>query len=158
MIIRRVEKKDREQLITLLDEFDKETDTFLAPEVTSFAEYKDTYVTLLDAANMYISDSHYIVFVAEENHRLLGYISGEIIEKKQRKMDTEGYIKDWFVTKSARHRKVGNNSFKALVEEFEKKGCTHLSLQVRVGNTYAREIYKKMGFKETSIILVRNIK
>lgn len=81
------------------------------------------------------------IIVAEKNHKIIGFIVGLPINRKNAK------ILMLSVLKSQRKQNIGSG----LLEEFLKQvyllGITNIELEVRTDNTSAINFYKKHGFK-----------
>lgn len=158
MVIRRLEQTDKVQLSKLLREFyvDHKKQAF-SEKLQSYEEYKDTNAVIEKTTSDYISDPKYIIFVAEENGELVGYICGEIKEKPHKKLDTEGYIQDWFVSEHHRDKHVGKELFDSLVNEFKAQNCTHLALDTFTENKKAIDMYHKLGFEDRLLTFIKRI-
>ena len=63
----------------------------------------------------------------------------------------EGQITHVCVQKEARGKGVGTALLTKMIELGKERGLTAFTLEVRVGNTPARELYKKVGFWEAGI-------
>ncbi len=158
MTIRRLEQTDKDQLAKLLREFyvDHKRRTF-SQKLQSYEEYKDTNTVIEKTASDYLSNPKYIIFVAQNNNELLGYICGEIKEKPHKKLDKEGYIQDWFVSEQYRAKDIGKALFDALVNELKNRNCTHLVLDTFTENKKAIDIYHAMGFEDRLLTLIKKI-
>ncbi len=47
-----------------------------------------------------------------------------------------------------RRRGIGDALLRHLLQEIKERGCTRCTLEVRVGNSAARKLYDKAGFKQ----------
>ena len=158
MTIRRLEERDRDELIKLLIAFDK-PDYPLSELNTKFREYKKPIDEIAsEVAEIYLSSSKYIVFVAEENGKLEGCIVGEIKPVAYRKYDKEGYMTGWYVQPEYRHHGIGKQLFETLIEAFKKADCTHVALDTHVENNKVIEIYEAMGFTKRTISFIKSLK
>lgn len=157
MRIRKVNGKDEQQLQMLLTEFDKYTNAYLSGDLLPFEEYKGTKKIIEEEVVKYLSDKSYVVFVAEENERLLGYICGQIKDKPSRSFDREGYVQGWFVSEPYRNKHVGKQLFDTIINEFRKRSCTHVGLDTFVDNKQAIAIYHSLGFHNRLLNLIKEI-
>ncbi len=83
-------------------------------------------------------------FVAEEDGQLLGGCGLLLIAG-------EGNITNVAVAKEARRRGVGTGLLRHLLSEGEKEGLSAYTLEVRVSNTAAIGLYRKLGFVSEGI-------
>lgn len=91
-----------------------------------------------------INSEDNIYLVAEEDGEILAYCGlWGVIE--------EGHINNVAVVKSHQKRGVAYKMLKELIERGRKKGLESFTLEVRVGNVNAINLYKKLEFKEIGI-------
>lgn len=83
-------------------------------------------------------------FVAEEDGQLLGGCGLLLIAG-------EGNITNVAVAKEARRRGVGTGLMRHLLSEGDKEGLSAYTLEVRVSNTAAIGLYRKLGFVSEGI-------
>lgn len=83
-------------------------------------------------------------YVAEEDGRLLGGC-GLLMAAG------EGNITNVAVAEEARRRGVATGLLRHLFSEGKKEGLTAYTLEVRVGNTAAIGLYRKLGFESEGI-------
>lgn len=83
-------------------------------------------------------------FVAEEDGQLLGGCGLLLIAG-------EGNITNVAVAKEARRRGVGTGLMRHLLSEGDKEGLLAYTLEVRVSNTAAIGLYRKLGFVSEGI-------
>lgn len=126
-------------------------------KLIEFEKYKDDQETIKSTINSFLTDSKYILFVAETDSVLVGFICGEIKEKKHRVYNKEGYIQDWFVDEKFRNKKIGSSLFNTLVNEFKKQDCTHITVDTFVENKKAIDIYHKMRFNDRLLTFYKKI-
>jgi hypothetical protein len=113
MIIREVRLSDRKQLLQLIREFYviHNRQKLFSKKLAQFEAYKDTNKTVNKTATEYLKNKKYIVFVAEDKNRLIGYVCGNIKLKPHKIFDSEGYVEDWFVSESHRNKKNREDAF-----------------------------------------------
>ena len=63
----------------------------------------------------------------------------------------EGYISNVAVSPALRRQGVGTALIRAMQEEGERRRLRFLTLEVRVGNTPARRLYERAGFREAGL-------
>ncbi len=91
-----------------------------------------------------LSDENYIVLLAKERERVLGYCvllcTGD-----------EADITNVCTAPAARRRGVGEALLTALIEAGKERGVTEIFLEVRESNVPARSLYEKLGFEEIGL-------
>lgn len=158
MNIRRATHEDKDFLVQLLNEFNNYyyEEKVFSVEFLPFWEYKDKQAIFTETVEQWLKPE-YLFFVAEADDKLVGYICGEVRERKPRVLDREGYINDWFVKKEWRNQGVGMSLYQILVDEFKKQGCNRLGLYTNVRNQKTIELYHKLGFIDESLTLVKKV-
>ena len=91
-----------------------------------------------------IAKSENLYLVAKESEEVLGYCGLWGV-------GDEGQITHVCVKESARGKGVGKQLLLAMLEKGKERGLQAFTLEVRVSNTPARELYKKVGFAEAGI-------
>ena len=159
MIIRKATKADYIELLKLLEAFyvGFNRGQLFPEKFSKFEAYKNMNEVLKQTTSNYLNDNKYIVFVADNGENLDGYICGVIKEKEHKIFDKEGCIEDWFVKESVRKKGVGSVLYKALVKEFRLHKCTHLAIESYAFNVSALAFYRKLGFIDKSMRLIKNI-
>lgn len=157
MVIRRAIASDKQELFKKLAEFD----TYLAPlfpkELAPFVNYKDKTKTFEEIVTEWLNNPEYILFVAEDDGNLVGHICGTIKTKKFQVKDKEGSVEEWFVSEQYRHKGTGKQLYEALLTEFRKAQCTHIGLKVFVDNKSTIDMYRKMGFVDLELTLIKEL-
>ena len=159
MIIRNATATDKEQLVQLMHEFNDYyyDEHIFTEEFLPFWEYKNAQKIFEETATEWLSNSAYFVFVSEENNEIIGYIVGHVKERAPRVLDKEGYIDDWFISKNWRHKGVGRQLYKSLLDEFKKRDCNRLGLLTNIHNKATIDFYHKLGFIDESLTLVKDL-
>ena len=100
------------------------------------------------------------IFVAEYGGVVAGFVcvlartdSGEIIERWRER----GYITDIVVLNGYRRRGIGQALIKAAEDYAVARGAHTLMIGVLVSNEPARGLYRAVGFRETELILKKQI-
>ncbi|MBE5962390.1 MAG: ribosomal-protein-alanine N-acetyltransferase [Lachnospiraceae bacterium] len=125
MVIRRMEERDLSSVVEI------ENDTFSDP--WSYESFRKEAALV---NNIYL--------VVEKEGQIVGYcglwgIAGE------------GQITNVAVKQTCRNQRIGEKMMEALLDEGRKAGLTAFTLEVRVGNLFARKLYQKLGFREEGI-------
>lgn len=154
--IRLLQKSDDEQMLKLMHEFwmDYRRGRMIPDRLDRFEELihpEETMVTELKQYHKWLS------FVAEEDQKVVGFIVGKINDKSHKVLNKQGYIEEFFVTEGKRGKGIGTMLFNKIVEEFKKHNCNHLGTDGYVTNTKALEYYRKLGFQDRIIGMVRII-
>lgn len=88
-------------------------------------------------------------WVAEIEHRIVGYLMAMIVEDPPVYADTlSGYISDVSVTKSHRSRGIGTKLVEAAHAWFRSFGVKHSVLNVSAFNTEGRRFWKRAGYSD----------
>lgn len=160
MKIRKASIEDKNEIIKLLDEFNEYyfEEKIFSEEFIPFWEYKDKDSIFEETAQEWLTKPEYFFFVAEEEGEIIGYIVGEVRERKPRVLDKEGYINDWFVKKEWRSKGVGRSLYSSLIEEFKNQACNRLGLYTNIRNKKTIDFYHKLGFIDESVTMVKELK
>jgi len=99
----------------------------------------------------------WIGFVAEEDQKVVGFIVGKINDKPHKVLSKQGYIEEFFVTGGKRGKGIGTMLFNKIVEEFKRHNCNFLGIDAYITNEKALEYYRKLGFQDRVIEMVKGI-
>lgn len=92
-----------------------------------------------------ITDNRYAhYFVARHRGRLIGYVGMWVILE-------EAHITNVAVDPAYRRRKVAWRLLEDMFRRARELGATRMTLEVRVSNATAQELYRKMGFVDHGI-------
>ncbi len=87
-------------------------------------------------------------FVAEEDGKIVGYISGKIEEDPPVFVEKEkGHIGQVYVTEENRGKGIGKKLFVEMKKWFKKKKIKTIRLYVAKCNAGAKRAYKSLGFE-----------
>lgn len=87
-----------------------------------------------------------MIFVAESNGKIVGFITGRISKGVKHK---EGSF-DIYIKSEFRGKGIGNELMNKLLKWFKTKNCKTVSLNVYSSNKKAKQFYKCLGFKLVS--------
>jgi ribosomal protein S18 acetylase RimI-like enzyme len=150
ILIRAYQPSDREFILSLVSRFSD----FELPEWRLNEEIDHTNrLSMEQALQQSTRDS--TIFVAEdENGLLTGFIhlQTETDYFNNRKY---GYISDLAVDKAFEGKGVGRALLETAEEWTRQKGYQLLALYVFAGNTHARQVYERYGFKQEVIKYVK---
>jgi len=113
MKIRKIKQTDEPQLFMLIYKFyiKYNRQQLFSKELLELEAYKNIEKVMKNTARRYINNKKYLVFVAEKDKNLIGYICGQIKYKPDKIFNKEGYIEDWFVDETYRNQKIGKSLF-----------------------------------------------
>ena len=156
MIIRKLSVKDRKQMLELMDEFwmKHHSGELLSGEIKEIAALKNPKLQMSIELEQYYS---WYTYVAEEEGKLLGFVTAKIIVEGDRVLDKIGTIEELFVTKNARGMKLGQQLMEKLLTLLAHEGCLVYRTSAYANNNVAISLYKKLGFLEESIELSRKV-
>ncbi|CCQ96348.1 putative ribosomal-protein-alanine acetyltransferase [[Clostridium] ultunense Esp] len=83
-------------------------------------------------------------YVLEGKEGIVGYGGMWVV------MD-EAHVTNVAVHPNQRGKKLGEKMMRKLMEEARKLGATQMTLEVRVTNYVAQNLYRKLGFKEAGV-------
>ena len=103
-----------------------------------------------------------IIYLADYKNIPVGCIAGTYkkpskIEKLSNKPAMEGSILELYVEPEFRNKKIGRMLIKKLENYFKKKGCKLSAVAVFYPNTNAHVFYKKGGYDERMIYMIKKI-
>jgi GNAT superfamily N-acetyltransferase len=99
-----------------------------------------------------------LLLVAEEDEEIIGYSLNNIKSNvKLFRVKKFGYLSDIFVAKTHRKRGIGNAFLKAALAWFRKKRMRYASIAYRACNRQAGQVYRRWGFHDNSVELVRKL-
>lgn len=102
-----------------------------------------------------------ILFVAEENDALLGFIAGSIPEDAEDMLDhypaREGKIHELVVSEKHREKGIGRLLMEKLEEQFRGQGCEYIRVGCFAPNKGAHSFYEKYGYHERYIEMLKRL-
>lgn len=160
VVIRKLDRRDHQQLLALaLEFFKKNLRAHVSKKLLPLIEYKnyDKQIRADVQRYMNLKPGEAIIFVAEDQKELIGYIFGRIIKRPQRIKSRIGYIEDWFVKEDYRSKGTGKLLWDTLIDWFRKKRCDALETDSYLSNKRAIDFYHKFGFVDKAIVMIKNI-
>lgn len=157
MTIRKSISSDKDQLLVLFKKFDEYLNKLFSEEFLLYTRYKDQEKTFSEVLDLWLNNLEYFVYVADENHQLIGYICGTVKNKPLRVLDKEGSIEEWFVEEKWRGKGIGKQLYEELIKEFRIACCTHLGLRSYTANNSTINVYRKMGFIDSELTMVKSL-
>ncbi len=89
-----------------------------------------------------IGDENHFIFVAEEDKRVIGYISAE-----WQKWNRSLYIDSLYIDKNYRYKGYGSKLLKQMIRESREIKSKKVFVDVEAGNRNAIILYLKQGFE-----------
>lgn len=85
---------------------------------------------------------HYFEYI--ENNKIIGYVKYLIMYDKIE-------IENIFVKEEYRKKGIGTKLMSYLIAKAIEKKAVNITLEVRISNEIARNLYKKFGFREVAL-------
>lgn len=102
------------------------------------------------------------IYFAEVDGRVVGYVAGFVgTQSKENLLEVipakVGYIEDLFVEDKYRGKNIGTLLMEKMEEYLKSQGCDSLWLEVFAPNKKAYEYYKKLGFMDREIGMLKKL-
>ncbi|QQZ07573.1 ribosomal protein S18-alanine N-acetyltransferase [Heyndrickxia oleronia] len=94
--------------------------------------------------NEFVVNHFAVYFVLEDKERIIGYCGVWLVVD-------EAHITNIAVLPEYRGQKLGELLLRSMMEFASESGAKSMTLEVRVSNTIAQSLYKKLGFFEGGI-------
>lgn len=146
MEIRKAKKedmKDIQNLRYLLGKYEKDLGLNIVVPEWAYTEVGEKDF------NYFLNDQY--IFVATENNKIVGFITGEILKKKAWYNVQLGEINNIFVLKEYRQKGIGKKLIETIINSFKEEGITNIQLYTFSNNTDAIKFYEKIGFKKYNV-------
>ena len=99
-----------------------------------------------------LEDDSAIVYVAERQSRIVGYVYAAIEPLSWKELRDEcGYVHDLLVTEAARRSGVGESLLDAAIEWLREQGMPRVVLGTAAQNDTARRLFERRGFRATMV-------
>lgn len=159
--IREFNEKDEQELIALFFEFG------------TYIKYLDkNYLDLLIVREDYgqvfykkmindVKNKDGKLYIAEDNGKIIGFIAGVILEVGNQEDESDckphrmGRIIDLYLSEKYRGKGYGSKLIEKMESYFKEKNCYKVNIEVFGPNVKAYKFYKKHGFSERNIDLVK---
>lgn len=104
-----------------------------------------------------------IIFIAYSKNIPIGLIAGVIETQYEEKLlscvpSKAGNILELIVSKKYRGQKVGLELMRTIEKYFQSKKCTVFLLEVFEPNNHAHNFYKKLGYQDRTIGMIKEVK
>ncbi len=95
----------------------------------------------------WMEEDDWCVLVAEENHRLIGFITGSLRDTAPVLLEPRrGMVQDAVVTARSRRHGIGEQLYRELARWFRDRGVSVVELNAAAANPVSQAFWRKMGF------------
>lgn len=152
--IRPAEIFDLPKLKPLWLEFMKYHET----EGRKYRFFPNEWPTVLNRFTKSLEKKHSIIYLAENQGQLIGYTFGFIFINYPGYFPKEiGFINDFLVTTSYRHKGIGLKLFNKIEGWFRSQGVDIVQLYVSYPNQLGKNFWKKCGFENYLVGMWKDI-
>ena len=160
IVIREYNSLDRQNLISLMEVFNKYVQSIDKKYRTVYPDSSSEYFTDKMIALAQVKGG--IIYLASNQNKIIGFIGGYIGEQDEdEKMETipakPGVIEELFVSEEYRGQKIGKMLLEKMEVYLRNKGCDTVSLAVFAPNSLARNFYKHAGYDERIVYLLKEL-
>ncbi len=143
--IRKATKKDVNEICKINDEladYHTRIDSYYSPAKNVRKSFKDKLVKR-------INKKDFLILVAVDKNKIVGYFVSEIIESKEYKVEKKiGYIHTAYITENYRRMGLGNEMYDLTKFWFKKNKIKYVELTVDSRNKIGNSAWNKIGFEE----------
>jgi len=93
-----------------------------------------------------VNDNNCVIFVAEIDNRVIGYISGYIDHDNKIKVEIETIIESIYIEDNYKNKGIGTKLINEFIKCVKEKGVKYILIDNFILNESARYLYKKLGF------------
>lgn len=105
-----------------------------------------------------LSSEWRIIFIAVDNGEIIGMVLGKIFKSMYiQGHERTGYISNLYIKEGHRGNGIGKKLTQILIDWFKSKDVVALTLELYESNKGALDFYRKFGFKDHSVKMVRDI-
>lgn len=102
------------------------------------------------------------LWLADDNGKAVGYIVGVIWEQSEKNkleigQHVLGEVLDLYLDEAYRGQGLGTKMLGIMEQYFKEKGCDSMWIHLFAENHNAHEVYKKFGFQDRAIGMLKNI-
>jgi len=142
MEIRPLEQRDLDSLAPLIDQF-----VSANKALTFRPDYRNAF---RDSASKVLNDKDAVIFVAENEEKIVGLISGRIIDNGPIILPEKiGYVGGVVVLSKYRRKGIAKGLWEKLTEWFSSNGIKESQLYIVPDNNEAKGFWQDCGFNLT---------
>lgn len=151
VIIRRMLEKDAEAVGTLWYQLSKHHEAFHR----YYTVRKDGESELVQHVRDLIR-RECICYVAEVGGQICGFVTGYIVRRNpQLEVEKVGKVDNIYVSEEFRGKKIGTALLESLCQNFNTQGAEFIEISCDLQNVDALRLYKRLGFKEQKVLLIK---
>lgn len=149
--VRRPLERDVEELSGLILRFYRFNEEF--DPVYSVAEDAEEVARRL--AEEYVKRSDLVVFVADFEGRVVGYVKGEVRETPMLNVKRLGVLSELYVLPTHRNMGIATKLIEEAASHLSGRGVWYLAVEFPTINYVAERFYRRMGFRPYTSIYLR---
>lgn len=138
-MIRKATMEDKGILNMLVTEFVKY-------EADNYDENNHNDIIMHSYVDRRIDNNDYMVYVDEEDNKIVGFIIAEFLRGNLVKKTDEVKIAVLFVNKNYRCKGIGTNLINTVVDKCKSYGVKYLRIDNFAKNKEANDLYEELGF------------
>ncbi|MDD5181658.1 MAG: GNAT family N-acetyltransferase [Candidatus Nanoarchaeia archaeon] len=158
MIIRKATQKDAKAIVNLMNDLVKHHSSFNDVYYDTNELAKNWKTIYLKKVKTKIRSKKTIVLVAEENGKVVGYVDGSLKPRFLFNKNLTLDIDNISIAEGYRGKGIGTKLMKAIFKIGKKRKAFCAWLGVRAQNKKGRKFYKKLGFKDSMINVVKKLR
>jgi ribosomal protein S18 acetylase RimI-like enzyme len=98
-----------------------------------------------------------VILVAESDGVISGFVSGYVIRRNPHlDVGIVGKVDNFYVSEKYRRNGIGSKLLTTLIETFRKQGVVHFEISCDLQNPDALRLYRKLGFVDQKILLIKS--
>ena len=110
-----------------------------------------------DDFKYFILDENAVIFVAEIDDIIVGYICGELAYKKEWYKENVATLTNIYIKENFRRKNIGKYLLEYFKEFVKENGYLKIEVTTIINNDIAIDFYEKNDFKKTSVQLMLDI-
>lgn len=112
----------------------------------------------LEYLKLDLTEPNRVVFIALENKKIVGIILGKFFKPLRiSKYRKKGHISNLYVDKAYRNKGIAEKLILEVMKWLKENNVQHASLEIHIDNVAAQNLYRKLGFRDFTIKLIKGI-
>lgn len=149
---------DKDSVQTLLTEY---SNLLFATDKSSGIDIGNTYATRAYGVILREASHWGKILIAEKNGEVVGIAAGKVEEvdalNKELNPKVCGRLTQFFVTEEYRGNGIGGKLYASMENYFKSQKCTNIRVEVLAANKEGYEFYKRHGFEDRQIEMIKEI-